>query len=55
MIRADALGPSRNMHRFYAIQLGNWVTNPVRGQAANRALSVITILSTVDRPLRSGA
>ena len=41
MIRLTRSDPSRNMHRFYAMQLGNWVTNPARGQAANRARSVI--------------
>ena len=30
MIRLTRSDPSRNMHRFYAMQLGNWVTNPTR-------------------------
>jgi predicted DNA-binding WGR domain protein len=30
MIRLTRSDPSRNMHRFYAMQLGNWVTNPAR-------------------------
>jgi predicted DNA-binding WGR domain protein len=41
MIRLTHSDPSRNMHRFYAMQLGNWVTNPAPGQAANLARSVI--------------
>ena len=41
MIRLTRWDSSRNMHRFYAMQLGNWVTNPVPGQAANPARSVI--------------
>ena len=51
MIRLTRSDPSRNMHRFYAMQLGNWVTNPARGQAADLAQSVIKILGTVDRRL----
>jgi predicted DNA-binding WGR domain protein len=35
MIRLTRSNPSRNMNRFYAMQLGNWVTNSARGQAAN--------------------
>jgi hypothetical protein len=50
MIRLTRSDPSRNMNRFYAMQLGNWVTNPARGQAANLARSVTKILNTVDRP-----
>ena len=53
MIRLTRSDPSRNMNRCYAMQLGNWVTTPARGQAANLVQSVIKILSTVDRPLRS--
>jgi predicted DNA-binding WGR domain protein len=30
MIRLTRSDPSRNMKRFYAMQLGNWVTNPTR-------------------------
>jgi hypothetical protein len=41
MIRLTRSNPSRNMHSFYAMQLGNWVTNPARGQAANLVGSVI--------------
>ncbi len=40
MIRLTRSDPSRNMHRFYAMQLGNWVTNPARGQATNLVRSV---------------
>jgi predicted DNA-binding WGR domain protein len=41
MIRLTRSDPSRNMHRFYAMQLGNWVTNPARGQAANLVRGVV--------------
>ena len=44
MIRLTRSDPSRNMHRFYAMQLGNWVTTPARAQAANLVRSVIKIL-----------
>jgi predicted ATPase len=30
MIRLTRSDPSRNMHHFYAMQLGNWVTHPAR-------------------------
>ena len=51
MIRLTRSDRSRNMHRFCsvisgaawlsdAMQLGNWVTNPARGQAANLVRSV---------------
>ena len=53
MIRLTRSGPSRNMNRFYATQLGNWVTNPARVRLPICVRSVIKILSTVDRPLRS--
>jgi predicted DNA-binding WGR domain protein len=54
MIQLTRSDPSRNMHRFYAMQLGNWVTNPAaRSQAANLVRSMNKILSTIDRPLRS--
>jgi predicted DNA-binding WGR domain protein len=41
MIPLTRSDPSRNMHRFYAMQRGNWVTHPARGKAANLARSVI--------------
>jgi predicted DNA-binding WGR domain protein len=41
MIRLTRSDPSRNMHRFYAMQLGNWLTNPRPGQAASLVLSVV--------------
>jgi hypothetical protein len=41
LIRLTALGPVGNMNRFYAMQLGNWVTNLAQGQAANLVRSVI--------------
>ena len=41
MIRLTRSDPSRNTHRFYAMQRGNWVTNHARGQAANLVRSGI--------------
>ena len=48
MIRLTLSDPSRNMHRFYAMQLDNWVTNPARGQPASLVLSVVKI--SIDGP-----
>jgi hypothetical protein len=45
MIRLTRSDPSRNMNRVYAMQLGNWLTNPTGGQAANPSRSVIKILA----------